>query len=194
MSRVGRDEPGNPGAGPTPPEAPLVLHPRRDVNALSALGCAVATVASLWMYRSGTAGPLWNVVLLLFVPSFGVATALLVRRLVDPRPALVVDERGMRDRRTGVDVSWTDVNHIRVWRQQLKSTYVDWIAVDVTAPARARPGTLNQNAALKAIAKAMGAPPVLLQTSDLGMPQDALLDELRRRHARYSPKARSTPV
>ena len=170
----------------TQTDPPLVLHARRDVNALSALGCTVATLASLWMYRQGTAGPLWNAVLLLFVPTFGLATAALVRRVLDPRPALVIDDRGVRDRRTGVDASWQDVERIHVWRQQLKSTHVDWIALDVTDPARVRPGALNQSAALKAIASAMGAPPVLLQTSDLPMPQDALLAELHRRHARFA--------
>ena len=171
------------GAATTTTDPPLVLHARRDVNALSALGCAVATLASLWMYRQGTANPLWNAVLLLFVPTFGIATVALVRRVLDPRPALVVDERGIRDRRTGVDVAWRDVRRIHVWRQQLKTTHVDWIALDVADPDAARPGVLNRNAALKAVARAMGAPPVLLQTSDLTMPQGALLSELRRRLA-----------
>lgn len=172
-------------AAATPTEPPLVLHARRDVNALSALGCAVATLASLWMYLQGTANPLWNAALLLFVPTFGTATAALVRRVIDPRPALVVDERGVRDRRTGVDVAWRDVRRIHVWRQQLKTTHVDWIALDVADPDAARPGVLNRNAALKAVARAMGAPPVLLQTSDLAMPHDALLAELQRRHAAH---------
>ena len=166
-----------------PADAPLVLHARRDVNALSAAGCAVATLASLWMYRQGTANPLWNAALLLFVPTFAIATVALVRRVLDPRPALVVDERGIRDRRTGVDVAWHDVRRIHVWRQQLKTTHVDWIALDVADPDAARPGVLNRNPALKAVARAMGAPPVLLQTSDLTMPQDALLAELQRRLA-----------
>jgi hypothetical protein len=167
----------------TTADPPLVLHARRDVNALSALGCAVATLASWWMYRQGTANPFWNALLLSFVPTFGIATAALVRRVLDPRPALVVDERGIRDRRTGVDVAWRDVRRIHVWRQQLKTTHVDWIALDVADPDAARPGVLNRNAALKAVARAMGAPPVLLQTSDLAMPQDALLAELQRRLA-----------
>lgn len=169
---------------PTGP--PLVLHARRDVNALSAVGCAVATLASLWMYRQGTANPLWNAALLLFVPTFGIATAALVRRVLDPRPALVVDERGIRDRRSGVDVAWRDVRRIHVWRQQMKTTRVDWIALDVVDPEKARPGVLNRSPALKAVARAMGAPPVLLQTSDLAMPHDALLAELQRRHAAHS--------
>lgn len=170
-------------AATKPADAPLVLHARRDVNALSAAGCAVATLASLWMYRQGTANPLWNAALLLFVPTFAIATVALVRRVLDPRPALVVDERGIRDRRTGVDVAWHDVRRIHVWRQQLKTTHVDWIALDVADPDAARPGVLNRNPALKAVARAMGAPPVLLQTSDLTMPQDALLAELQRRLA-----------
>ena len=170
-------------AAATSTDPPLVLHARRDVNALSAAGCALATLASLWMYRQGTANPLWNAALLLFIPTFAVATAALVRRVLDPRPALVADERGIRDRRTGVDVAWRDVRGIHVWRQQLKNTHVDWIALDVADPDAARPGVLNRNAALRAVARAMGAPLVVLQTSDLAMPHDVLLAELQRRHA-----------
>lgn len=168
---------------PASDAAPLVLHVRRDVNALSAVGCAVATVASTWMLVRGDAGAAWRAVFLLLVPTFAIATVALVRRVLDPRPALVVDERGIRDRRTGVDVAWQDVERVWLWRQQLRRTHVDWIALDVVDPARARPGALNQSAALQAVARAMGAPPVLLQTADLTMPQPQLLAALERRHA-----------
>ena len=167
-------------------DPPLVLHARRDTNALSAIGCAAATLASLWMYHQRTAGPLWNAVLLLFVPTFAIAPAALVRRVLDPRPALVVDDHGIHDRRSGVDAPWHHIGRIHVWRQELKSTHVDWIALDVADPARVRQGALNRNGALRAIASAMGAPPVLLQTSDLPMPPDELLAELHRRHVLHA--------
>lgn len=165
------------------PEPPLALHARRGVNALSALGCLVAAGASWWMYRAASAGVLWNVVLLGFVAIFGVAAIALARRVLDKRPALTVDDWGIRDRRTGVAAPWPDIQRIHLWRQELRSTHVDWIALDVSDPAKVRPGALNQSRALQAVAQAMGAPPVLLNTADLTMPQDALLGELQRRLA-----------
>lgn len=161
----------------------LVLHARRGVNALSALGCLLAVVVSLWLYRSQSAGPAWNVVLLTFVAVFGVATVALVRRVLDRRPVLTVDDWGIRDRRTGVAAPWQEIERVHLWRQELRTTHVDWIALDVSDPAKVRPGALNQSRALQAVARAMGAPPVLLNTSDLTMPQEAVLAELQRRHA-----------
>ena len=93
---------------------------------------------------------------------------------------------GIHDRRSGVDAPWHHIGRIHVWRQELKSTHVDWIALDVADPARVRQGALNRNGALRAIASAMGAPPVLLQTSDLPMPPDELLAELHRRHVLHA--------
>jgi len=162
---------------------PLVLHARRGVNALSALGCVVAVAASLWMYRAQAAGPAWNAVLLGFVVVFGIAAIALVRRVLDRRPVLTIDDWGIRDRRTGVAAPWAEIQGVRLWRQELRTTHVDWIALDVVDPAKVRPGALNQSRALRAIADAMGAPTVLLNTADLTTPQDALLAELQRRHA-----------
>jgi len=164
-------------------EPPLVLHARRGVNALSAAGCMLAVAASLWMYRHGTAGAAWSAVLLLYVLVFGIAAIALVRRFLDRRPVLTVDDWGIRDRRTGVAAPWQEIERVHLWRQQLRTTHVDWIALDVADPAKVRPGALNQNRALQAVAGAMGAPPVLLNAGDLTMPQDALLAELQRRHA-----------
>lgn len=180
--------PTRPGPPPAPsttarPEPPLVLHPDRRTNITSALGCTLAVGASLWMLLHADAGAFWNLVLACFVAAFGIAAIALVRRVLDRRPAIVVDDWGIRDRRTGVEAPWVDVREIRAWRQELRTTHVDWIALDVADPAKVRPGALHQSRALRAIASAMGAPPVLLDTADLPMPHDELLAELRRRHA-----------
>jgi len=122
-------------------------------------------------------------VLLAFVAIFGAAALALVRRVLDPRPALTVDGWGIRDRRARVAAAWDDVQSVGTWRQQLRTTHVDWIVLDVADPARVRDGVLQRNRALQRIARAMGAPPVLLLTQDLAMPHGELLAELRRRHA-----------
>jgi len=165
------------------PPPPLVLHARRGFNAGSALGCAVAVGASLWLLRSGAADALWKVVLIGFVIVFGAAALALAKRALDPRPALTVDGFGIRDRRAGVAAPWSEVEGVSTWRQQLRTTHVDWIVLDVRDPASVRDGVLARSRALGRIARAMGTPPVLLLTQDLAIGHDALLAELRRRHA-----------
>lgn len=170
-------------------EPPLFLHARRGLNAFGAAGALGGAGLSGYMTTLGP-DPLWTVILWGFVLAFGAFGLTLALRVIDPRPALVMDDWGVKDRRSGVRAPWGAIRRVWVWRQNYGPKDdpggLDWIALDVEDPDAVRPGILNQNKTLKAIARAMGAPPVLLLTHDLKLSLPEIVVELERRRQRFA--------
>lgn len=126
---------------------------------------------------------IWGLVMLLLALAFIVSGVALIRRVLDGRPVITVDDWGIRDRRAAVDAPWAEIERVWMWRQKLRTTHVDWIALDVRDPEKVRPSPAGTNRALKRVAEMMGAPAVILNAGDLSMPLGQLLAELVRRHA-----------
>jgi hypothetical protein len=101
-------------------------------------------------------------------------------RIVDRRPALIIDSHGVRDRRSGIAAPWDQILEARIWEQNVGRHVARWIALDVIDPAKVRTGTLQRSKALIALAERMEVPEALLNIDGLGVQPEAVLAEIAR--------------
>lgn len=111
---------------------------------------------------------------------FGWGLLVALGRLVDRRAALVIDERGVRDRRMKIDAPWALIRSVHIWVQELDAAKAHWIALDVTSVAEVRKLPPLWAWLRRATLERMGRPPVALNLQGLNASPEAVVAAIGR--------------
>jgi hypothetical protein len=106
---------------------------------------------------------------------FGWGLLVALGRVLDTRPALVIDAHGIRDRRMKIDAPWRAIQGARLWTQELDAAKAAWIALDVDQVEAVRALSPLWARLRRATLERWGRPPVALNLQGLNAsPQDVL--------------------
>jgi hypothetical protein len=98
---------------------------------------------------------------------FGWGLVLATARLFDRRAALVIDSRGVRDRRMKIDAPWDSILGARIWVQEMDAAKATWIALDVDSIEAVRSLSPLWARLRRATLERWGRPPVALNLQGL---------------------------
>lgn len=144
---------------------------RRNVG-LAALGIALTVAALAFSTEATPAAAVWaGWALAAALCAYGV---LQVLRVLDRRPAILVNAWGVTDRRMRVAAPWESITGVKLWGGAPLLTS-RWLALDVRDPPAALEAGFGQARLLHRLAGAVGAPSVLLDLEGLeASPQEVL--------------------
>jgi hypothetical protein len=147
--------------------APLAFYPDRvKAGALTALMAAMC-VGCIAAGLLGDARLGERIAAAAATALFGWGLAVALGRLVDPRPVLVIDDWGVRDRRMKITAPWAQIRDVRIWVQEADAAHAAWVVLEVDDVDEVRALSPSWARLRRATLERWGRPPVALNVQGL---------------------------
>lgn len=114
---------------------------------------------------------------ILFLAIFGIASLLMARRLWVGGSDLLLNDKGILDRRTGLCVRWSEVRRLSVVRQDSQGHRVQYLAIEVADPDKHLSGLSKLSSKLD---EKQGIPPLHVEFGLLWPGLDEVCDYIQR--------------